>query len=129
GFPEDLIEQIKTYTGRGVVANHPASGTEIIDEWGEHQMETGDLIIYTSADPVLQIAAHEDIIPLEELYDICEYVRDITKEDPYMIGRIIARPFIGEPGNFKRTSNRHDYALDPFEQTMLDHLKEADYDV
>lgn len=129
GFPEDLIEQIKTYTGRGVVANHPASGTEIIDEWGEHQMETGDLIIYTSADPVLQIAAHEEIIPLDELYDICQYVRDITKEDPYMIGRIIARPFIGEPGNFKRTSNRHDYALDPFDKTMLDHLKEADYDV
>lgn len=129
GFPEDLIEQIKTYTGRGVVANHPASGTEIIDEWGAHQMETGDLIIYTSADPVLQIAAHEEIIPLDELYDICQYVRDITKEDPYMIGRIIARPFIGEPGNFKRTSNRHDYALDPFDKTMLDHLKEADYDV
>ncbi len=129
GFPEDLIEQIETYTGRKVVANRPASGTQIIDEWGEHQMETGDLIVYTSADPVLQIAAHEEIIPLEELYDICEYVRDITKDEPYMIGRIIARPYVGEPGNFTRTSNRHDYALDPFEQTMLDHLKEADYDV
>lgn len=129
GFPEDLIKQIKTYTGRGVVANRPASGTEIIDEWGAHQMETGDLIIYTSADPVLQIAAHEDIIPLEELYDICEYVREITKDDPYMIGRIIARPYVGEPGNFTRTSNRHDYALDPFGDTMLDHLKAADYDV
>lgn len=129
GFPEDLIEQIETYTGRQVVANRPASGTQIIDEWGEHQMETGDLIVYTSADPVLQIAAHEDIIPLDELYDICEYVREITKEDPYMIGRIIARPYVGEPGNFTRTSNRHDYALDPFNKTMLDYLKEAGHDV
>jgi len=129
GFPEDLIEQIETYTGRKVVANRPASGTQIIDEWGEHQMKTGDLIVYTSADPVLQIAAHEEVIPLEELYDICEYVRDITKEEPYMIGRIIARPYIGEPGNFTRTSNRHDYALNPFNKTMLDYLKEAELDV
>ncbi len=129
GFPDELIEQIENHTGRKVVANRPASGTQIIDEFGEHQMETGDLIVYTSADPVLQIAAHEEIIPLEELYEICEYVREITKEDPYMIGRIIARPYIGEPGNFKRTSNRHDYALSPFGDTMLDHLKAADYDV
>lgn len=92
-------------------------------------METGDLIVYTSADPVLQIAAHEDIIPLEELYEICEYVRDITKEDPYMIGRIIARPYVGEPGNFTRTSNRHDYALSPFGKTVLDNLKEGGKDV
>lgn len=129
GFPEELIEQIEVHTGRNVVANRPASGTQIIEELGEHQMETGDLIIYTSADPVLQIAAHEDIIPVEELYEICEYVRDITKDDPYMIGRIIARPYVGEPGNFTRTSNRHDYALDPFGDTMLDHLKAAGYDV
>ena len=129
GFPDELIEQIEVHTGRNVVANRPASGTQIIEELGEHQMETGDLIIYTSADPVLQIAAHEDIIPVEELYEICEYVRDITKDDPYMIGRIIARPYVGEPGNFTRTSNRHDYALDPFGDTMLDHLKAADYDV
>lgn len=129
GFPEELVRQIEDHTGRKVVANRPASGTQIIDEWGEHQMETGDLIVYTSADPVLQIAAHEDIIPLEELYEICEYVREITKDDPYMIGRIIARPYVGEPGNFTRTSNRHDYALDPFGKTMLDSLKEADLDV
>lgn len=129
GFPADLIEQIENHTGRKIVANKPASGTEILDEFGEHQMETGDLIVYTSADPVLQIAAHEDIIPLEELYEICEYVREITKDDPYMIGRIIARPYVGEPGNFTRTSNRHDYALDPFGNTMLDSLKDADYDV
>ncbi|HRM37356.1 MAG TPA: phosphopentomutase, partial [Trichococcus flocculiformis] len=96
---------------------------------GEHQMKTGDLIVYTSADPVLQIAAHEDIIPLEELYAICEYVREITLEDPYMIGRIIARPYIGTPGHFTRTSNRHDYALDPFGKTTLNYLKESGYDV
>ncbi|HLQ74541.1 MAG TPA: phosphopentomutase [Alloiococcus sp.] len=129
GFPDELIKQIEDHTGRKVVANKPASGTAIIDEWGEHQMKTGDLIIYTSADPVLQIAAHEEIIPVEELYEICEYVRDITKDDPYMIGRIIARPYVGEPGNFKRTSNRHDYALNPFNETILDHLKEAGRDV
>ena len=129
GFPEELIKKIEDHTGRKIVANRPASGTQILDEWGEHQMETGDLIVYTSADPVLQIAAHEDIIPLEELYEICEYVREITKDDPYMIGRIIARPYVGEPGNFTRTSNRHDYALDPFGKTMLDSLKEADLDV
>lgn len=129
GFPEELIEKIEKKTGRKIVANKPASGTEIIDEYGEHQMETGDLIVYTSADPVLQIAAHEEIIPLEELYEICEYVREITKDDPYMIGRIIARPYVGTPGNFQRTSNRHDYALSPFDKTMLDYLKEASFDV
>lgn len=129
GFLDELIEKIETHTGRKIVANRPASGTEIIDEYGEHQMETGDLIVYTSADPVLQIAAHEDIIPLEELYSICEYVRELTKEEPYMIGRIIARPYVGEPGNFKRTSNRHDYALDPFGDTVLDFLKEDGKDV
>ncbi len=129
GFPADLIEQIEQHTGRKVVANRPASGTQIIEEYGEHQMETGDLIVYTSADPVLQIAAHEEVIPLEELYEICEYVREITKDEPYMIGRIIARPYVGEPGNFTRTSNRHDYALSPFGDTMLDYLKKADYEV
>lgn len=129
GFPAELISQIEDHTGRKIVGNKPASGTEIIDEYGEHQMKTGDLIVYTSADPVLQIAAHEDIIPLAELYDICEYVRDLTKDDPYMIGRIIARPYLGEPGNFTRTSNRHDYALDPFGKTVLDFLKEDGKDV
>ncbi|APZ48877.1 phosphopentomutase [Jeotgalibaca sp. PTS2502] len=129
GFPEDLINKIETFSNRKIIGNKPASGTEILDEYGEHQMKTGDLIVYTSADSVLQIAAHEDIIPLEELYAICEYARKITLEDPYMIGRIIARPYLGEPGNFNRTSNRHDYALSPFGKTTLDHLKEADYDV
>lgn len=129
GFSDDLIQQIEKHTGRKIVGNKPASGTEIIDEYGAHQMETGDLIVYTSADPVLQIAAHEDIIPLDELYSICEYVREITADEPYMIGRIIARPYVGEPGNFTRTSNRHDYALDPFGKTVLDHLKEGGKDV
>lgn len=129
GFPDELIKQIEDFTGRKIVGNKPASGTEIIDELGEHQMQTGDLIVYTSADSVLQIAAHEDIIPLDELYRICEYCREITLDDPYMLGRIIARPYIGEPGNFTRTSNRHDYALSPFSKTTLDFLKDANYDV
>lgn len=129
GFPEELLQQIEAFSGRKVVCNKPYSGTAVIDDYGQHQMETGDLIVYTSADPVLQIAAHEEIIPLEELYRICQYVRDITKDEPYMIGRIIARPYIGEPGNFTRTSNRHDYALDPFGHTVLDSLKENGKDV
>lgn len=129
GFPEELLDKIREFSGRDIVCNKPYSGTEVINDYGAHQMETGDLIIYTSADPVLQIAAHEDIIPLEELYEICEYTRSITLEDPYMIGRIIARPYIGTPGNFQRTSNRHDYALNPFGKTVLDHVSEAGYDV
>ncbi|MFD2307841.1 phosphopentomutase [Enterococcus termitis] len=129
GFPEELLKQIEEFSGRKIVCNKPYSGTAVIDDYGKHQMETGDLIVYTSADPVLQIAAHEEIIPLEELYRICEYVREITKDEPYMIGRIIARPYLGEPGNFTRTSNRHDYALDPFGHTVLDSLKENGKDV
>lgn len=129
GFPEDLLEKIRKFSGRNIVCNKPYSGTEVIKDYGEHQMKTGDLIVYTSADPVLQIAAHEDIIPLEELYRICQYVRDITKDEPYMIGRIIARPYVGTPGNFTRTSNRHDYALDPFGKTVLDSLKDNGHDV
>ena len=129
GFPQDLLEKITEFSGRNIVCNKPYSGTAVIDDFGKHQMETGDLIVYTSADPVLQIAAHEEIIPLEELYRICEYTREITKDDPYMIGRIIARPYVGTPGNFQRTSNRHDYALSPFGQTTLDFLKEKGFDV
>ena len=129
GFPPELLQQIEAFSGRKVVCNLPYSGTEVLDDYGPGQMETGDLIIYTSADPVLQIAAHEEVIPLEELYRICEYVREITKDEPYMIGRIIARPYLGEPGNFKRTSNRHDYALDPFGKTVLDSLKNNEKDV
>lgn len=129
GFPDELIEKIETFSGRKIIGNKPASGTEILDELGQHQIETGDLIVYTSADSVLQIAAHEEVIPLEELYKICEYAREITLEDSYMIGRIIARPYLGEEGNFERTSNRHDYALSPFGNTTLDYLKDESFDV
>lgn len=129
GFPDELIEKIETFSGRKIIGNKPASGTDILDELGQHQIETGDLIVYTSADSVLQIAAHEEVIPLEELYKICEYAREITLEDPYMIGRIIARPYLGEEGNFERTSNRHDYALSPFGNTTLDYLKDESFDV
>ncbi|MEC0309545.1 phosphopentomutase [Paenibacillus lautus] len=129
GFPDELIQRIEEKTGRKVIGNKPASGTEIIEELGEEHVKTGALIIYTSADSVLQIAAHEDVVPLKELYEICEFCREITLEDPYMLGRIIARPFIGEVGSFKRTANRHDYALKPFGRTTMNEMKDAGLDV
>ncbi|MBK0008023.1 MULTISPECIES: phosphopentomutase [Priestia] len=129
GFPEELISQLEEKTGRKIIGNKPASGTEILDELGNQHMETGDLIVYTSADSVLQIAAHEEIVPIDELYKICEIARELTLDDPYMIGRVIARPFLGEPGNFTRTSNRHDYALKPFGRTVMNELKDHDIDV
>ncbi|WP_405081427.1 phosphopentomutase [Paenibacillus chitinolyticus] len=129
GFPDELIGRIEEKTGRKVIGNKPASGTEIIDELGEEHVKTGALIIYTSADSVLQIAAHEDVVPLKELYEICEFCREITLEDPYMLGRIIARPFVGEAGSFKRTANRHDYALKPFGRTTMNELKDKGFDV
>lgn len=129
GFPDELIQRIEEKTGRKVIGNKPASGTEIIEELGEEHVKTGALIIYTSADSVLQIAAHEDVVPLKELYEICEFCREITLEDPYMLGRIIARPFIGEAGSFKRTANRHDYALKPFGRTTMNEMKDAGLDV
>jgi phosphopentomutase len=129
GFPDELIRRIEEKTGRKVIANKPASGTEIIKELGEEHVKTGALIVYTSADSVLQIAAHEEVIPLKELYEICAFCREITLEEPYKVGRIIARPFIGEPGNFTRTSNRHDYALKPFGRTVMNELKDANFDV
>ncbi|USK90669.1 phosphopentomutase [Rossellomorea marisflavi] len=129
GFPEKLIQKLEAETGRTVIGNKPASGTAIIDELGKEHMETGALIVYTSADPVLQIAAHEDIIPIEEQYRICEIARELTKDGEFLVGRVIARPFIGEPGAFKRTSNRHDYALKPFDRTVMNELKDAGYDV
>ncbi len=125
GFPQELLDKIEAFSGRKIVCNLPYSGTEVLEDYGKHQMETGDLIVYTSADSVLQIAAHEEVIPLEELYRICEYAREITLEDPYMLGRIIARPYVGEPGDYVRTANRHDYALSPFSDTTLDFLKNA----
>src|SRR5690606_11381598 len=112
-----------------VIGNKPASGTAIIDELGKEHMETGAIIVYTSADPVLQIAAHEEIIPLDELYKICEIAREITLQPEFLVGRVIARPFIGTTGNFTRTSNRHDYALKPFGRTTMNELKDAGRDV
>ncbi|PAQ16247.1 phosphopentomutase [Bacillaceae bacterium SAOS 7] len=129
GFPDELIDELEQRTGRKVIGNKPASGTAILDELGKEHMETGALIVYTSADSVLQIAAHEEVIPLKELYQICEIARELTLNEKYMVGRVIARPFIGEPGAFTRTSNRHDYALKPFERTVMNEMKDAEYDV
>ncbi|MBY0096483.1 phosphopentomutase [Mesobacillus maritimus] len=129
GFPDELISVIESRTGRKVIGNKPASGTEILDELGAEQMETGALIVYTSADSVLQIAAHEEIVPIDELYKICEIARELTLDEKYMVGRVIARPFLGSPGNFKRTANRHDYALKPFGRTVMNELKDSGLDV
>ncbi|MGG1573752.1 phosphopentomutase [Fictibacillus sp. NRS-1165] len=129
GFPDDLIQVLEERSGRKIIGNKPASGTEILDELGEEHVKTGALIVYTSADSVLQIAAHEEVVPLEELYKICETARELTKNDKYMVGRIIARPFVGKPGDFKRTANRHDYALKPFDRTVMNELKDSGYDV
>ncbi|ANZ98363.1 phosphopentomutase [Brochothrix thermosphacta] len=130
GFPDELIEKIEAFSGRKVIGNKPASGTEILEEIGEEQLKTGALIVYTSSDSVLQIAAHEEVIPLDELYRICEYCREITREDPYMLGRIIARPYLGtNAADFARTPNRHDYALKPFDKTVMDHVKDGGLDV
>ncbi|WP_285398217.1 phosphopentomutase [Lysinibacillus sp. fls2-241-R2A-57] len=129
GFPAELIAELEKRTGRKVLCNEPASGTQVIEDFGKEHMETGAIIVYTSADPVLQIAAHEEIIPLEELYKICEIARELTLQPEYLVGRVIARPFIGTPGNFTRTSNRHDYALKPFGRTTMNVLKDAGLDV
>lgn len=127
GFPEDLIQEIEAFSKRKVIreANKPYSGTAVIEDFGARQMETGELIVYTSADPVLQIAAHEEVIPLEELYRICEFVRSITLQRPRLLGRIIARPYQGQPKAFKRTANRRDYAISPFANTVLNQLQAA----
>ncbi|WP_281202301.1 phosphopentomutase [Cytobacillus kochii] len=129
GFPEELIQELEEKTGRKVIGNKPASGTVILDELGEEHMETGSLIVYTSADSVLQIAAHEEIIPIEEQYRICEIARELTLKEKYMVGRVIARPFVGKAGAFTRTANRHDYALKPFGRTVMNELKDANLDV
>lgn len=124
GFPAEIIKEFEEKTGRKVIGNKPASGTEILDELGEEQLKTGSLIVYTSADSVFQIAAHEDIIPIEELYKYCEIAREMLTGDN-AVARVIARPYLGEPGNFIRTSNRKDYALLPPHATALDKLQEA----
>ncbi|CAM3122460.1 phosphopentomutase [Paenibacillus lupini] len=124
GFPDELISVFEERTGRKVIGNKPASGTEILDELGAEQMETGAWIVYTSADSVFQIAAHEEIIPLEELYRGCEIARELTMDERFTVGRVIARPYTGSPGAFKRTPNRHDYAVKPPEATVLNTLKD-----
>ena len=127
GFPRELIETFERETGRRVIGNKPASGTEIIRELGEQQMKTGAWIVYTSADSVFQIAAHEEVIPLDELYRACEIARRLT-QDRFPVGRVIARPYTGRPGAFTRTANRHDYAVKPPGPTVMNRLKDAGYD-
>lgn len=123
GFPKELLEELSGRAGRGILCNRPYSGTEVIRDYGEEHIRTGNLIVYTSADSVLQIAAHEDVIPVEELYRICEAARELCK-GPYGVGRVIARPFEGEYP-FRRTARRHDYSLVPPEDAMLDVLKRS----
>lgn len=129
GFPEALLREFEEQTGRSVIGNKPASGTEILDELGAEQMKSGAWIVYTSADSVFQLAAHEEVIPLEELYNACRIARRLTMKDEFSVGRVIARPYIGEPGAFKRTPNRHDYAVKPPQQTVLNALKDKGLDV
>lgn len=129
GFPEALIKQFEAETGRKVLGNKPASGTAILDELGEEQMKTGAWIVYTSADSVFQIAAHEDVIPLEELYRGCEIARKLTLQKDFAVGRVIARPYIGSAGSFERTANRRDYSVKPPAPTVMDTLKDAGLDV
>ena len=130
GFPQELLDELSERTGHKIVGNKSASGTAILDELGEHQMKTGDMIVYTSADSVLQICGHEETFGLDELYRCCEIAREITLRDEYKVGRVIARPYVGEgKGHFTRTSNRHDYALKPYGRTVLNELKDNGYDV
>lgn len=128
GFPKEVLDEFSKAVGRGVLCNKPYSGTEVIKDYGDEHVKTGDLIVYTSADSVFQIAAHEDVVPLEELYDICRKARKILV-GKHGVGRVIARPFIGSNGNYTRTSHRHDFSLEPPSVTMLDQLKEAGKDV
>ena len=128
GFPQEILDEFSRQTGRGVLCNKPYSGTEVIKAYGEEHMRTGDLIVYTSADSVFQIAAHEDVVPVEQLYEYCRMARKILT-GKHGVGRVIARPFIGTNGEFARTSRRHDFSLEPPQITMLDQLKEAGKDV
>ena len=124
GFPDEILKPFMEQTGRGVLANAPWSGTEVINEYGEQHMKTGDLIVYTSADSVFQIAAHEEIVPPEKLYEYCRIARALL-QGKHGVGRVIARPFVGQPGAFKRTANRHDFSLEPPRKTLLDAVKDA----
>ena len=130
GFPPELIAELEKRCGKKVIGNRSESGTKIIEELGEEEIETGAMIVYTSADSVLQICGNEETFGLDELYRCCEIARDITMKDEWKVGRVIARPYVGKKkGEFKRTSNRHDYALKPYGRTALNALKDAGYDV
>ncbi|WP_251388570.1 phosphopentomutase [Mediterraneibacter agrestimuris] len=130
GFPQELLDELSKRTGRVIIGNKSASGTEILEELAEEEIATGHMIVYTSADSVLQICGNEETFGLEELYRCCEIAREITMKDEWKVGRVIARPYVGKKkGEFKRTANRHDYALKPCGQTALNALKDAGYDV
>ena len=128
GFPAEIIREFEKQTGRGVLCNQPYSGTKVIQDYGSKHMESGDLIVYTSADSVFQVAAHEQVIPVETLYQYCKTARELLT-GKHGVGRVIARPFSGEDGNFTRTKRRHDFSLEPPEITMLDQLKNSGFDV
>ena len=128
GFPKELLDEFSRLVGRGVLCNLPYSGTDVIRDYGEEHLKTGDLIVYTSADSVFQIAAHEDIVPIDELYSICKKARELLQGE-HGVGRVIARPFVGEAGNFKRTENRRDFSLLPPKDTALDAIKAKGLDV
>ena len=127
GFPNEVIDEFCRKTNREILCNKPYSGTDVIRDYGQQHIDTGKLIVYTSADSVFQIAAHEDIVPVEELYKYCKIAREILKGE-HSVGRVIARPFVGENGNFVRTSNRHDFSLQPPKETMLDFIKNHGFD-
>lgn len=130
GFPKELIDELEKRFGHKIVGNKSASGTEILDEYGEHEIATGDVIVYTSADSVLQICGNEETMGLETLYKYCEIARELTMRDEWKVGRVIARPYVGrKKGEFKRTSNRHDYTLKPYGRTTLNVLKDSNFDV
>lgn len=130
GFPKELIQELEKQTGHTIIGNKSASGTEILEELAEEEIATGHMIVYTSADSVLQICGNEESFDLKELYRCCEIARELTMKDEWKVGRVIARPYVGKKkGEFKRTSNRHDYALKPYGKTTLDALKAAGYDV
>ena len=130
GFPKELLDELSARTGRKIIGNKSSSGTEILDELAEEEIATGNMIVYTSADSVLQICGNEETFGLEELYRCCEIAREITLRDEWKVGRIIARPYVGKKkGEFKRTPNRHDYALKPYGRTALNALKDAGYEV
>lgn len=128
GFPKEILEEFSKATGRGVLCNKPYSGTEVIQKYGDEHVKTGDLIVYTSADSVFQIAAHEEVVPVETLYEYCRMAREILQGE-HGVGRVIARPFIGTSGHYTRTPKRHDFSLEPPAVTMLDQLKAAGKDV